>query len=267
MFANHMRAKGTVELVSAEPATEEEDSPTHESPLTVWGRIVKDWGDLRINKTLFVILPLIILIELVLNLSMDIIPPDHDVHVSTYCATCGFNVGDNFSVFAVGATTEYLKSVASCMEDAMLLLIGEAFQAFNTNYVATLLGHILTVYALMASLDGSLTPKSLNLRSILHGTAYALLLIDVAVEFGFLYYIDSKDPTEIDVMNAYDACDDTVVSEIIDVKDMLVEFAIEMAIWRTCVAAVVTIIYIIEVQTVDEDEEDVKEGENEVLVV
>ena len=266
MFGAHPRDK-QIELVDAQPTTEKDVVPL-KSSATTWERIKDDWRNLRINKTLFIVLPLIIIIELALNLSMDIIPPDHDVHIATYCATCGLTVGVSFSTFVPGATSDELRAYAACMEDAMLLLIGEAFQTFNVNYTATLLGHILTVYALIASLDGSLTPKLCNLRSLLHGLAYTLLLVDILAELILLFYIDAHDPDSIDVMQTYTACDATVVKEIIDVKNFLVEYAIAMIVWRTTIAAVVTLIYIIEVEyTGDDADVDDEEQEDQQLII
>ena len=122
-------------------------------------------------------------------------------------AICGFTVGDTFASCVPGATSDQLRAYVACMEDAMLL-IGKAFQTFNVYYIVVLLGHILAVYALITSLDGSVTPNLCNLRSLLHGLAYTLL-VGVLAELILLFYVDAEDPVSIDVTHTYTACDAT----------------------------------------------------------
>ena len=133
------------------------------------------------------------------------------------------------------------------MEDGILGLVGEAFQVFNANYMATLLGHIVTTYALLAALDADMGLDSFSLPNILHAAGYSLLLVDVIIEFAILIEVASHDPKTIDVMRGgnYNACNMDLVVETEEVKELLVAAAFKMIIWRAVVAIIISLIYII----------------------
>ena len=148
------------------------------------------------------------------------------------------------------------------MEDGILGLVGDAFTTFNANYMATLLGHILTTYALLAALDGEMGLETMSPSNVLHAFGYTLLLIDVVIEFLLLMEVASHDPERIDVMRDgnYNSCDDTMVKETEEAKDLLVFAAFEMIIWRAIIAVIISLIYIINVTpSVEEEEENCKD--------
>ena len=107
---------------------------------------------IRTSKTLWLLLPFMVMIEIALNVTMLVVPPDHDVHFARYCAMCGINPGENIQNFFTtnGYSPDEIEAWKSCISDEVLQTSGESFQAFTLNYLATLLGHILTVYALLA---------------------------------------------------------------------------------------------------------------------
>ena len=213
--------KSDVKGKNKEKPSKDENTPT------MWQRWKSDWKAKKINWSLLVIVPLIVLIEVAMNYNMLTIPPgkpfnfipiqfrylsshftfvnlifslvDHPVHISTYCAQCGIDVGTAFH--AISDDENVKKAVGACMEDGILGLVGEAFTVFNGNYMATLLGHILTTYALLMSLDADIMSAEVkSLSNILHGFGYVLLLVDVIVEFIILMEVASHDPNTIDVM-------------------------------------------------------------------
>lgn len=143
------------------------------------------------------------------------------------------------------------------MEDGILGLVGDAFTVFNGNYMATLLGHILTTYALLASLDADMVGNdSMSRANVLHASGYVLLLVDVVVEFALLIEVASHDPNTIDVMQEgnYVACDNTLVVETKEAKKILLFAAWEMIIWRAIVAVIISLIYIVNMSKPEVDD-------------
>jgi len=197
-------------------------------------------------NTLWILIPLVALIEVAITLPLATVHPDHKLHLAYYCTGCNTNVDTLYSALVT--------SEKSCISDAILMDIGESYQGFIQNYLATMLGHVLTVYALINTQDQSLS-ATMGTKEMLHILAYGLLLLDIIFEIWFLEEIEMTDPTGIS-LSSYTACDDTVVSEVENHKTALVEFAYYVLTFRVVVSFFVVFIYVIKADVRFDDESD-----------
>ena len=189
-----------------------------------------------------------------ITLPLGVVHPDHPLHIVSCCTNCGF--AEDAAWSTLGASGE------KCVEDTILTTIGESFQGFVNNYMATLLGHICTVFALLNAQDGNISPK-VGMKEKLHMLGYTIIIIDMIVEVMYLASVRNTDPNRLN-LDEYPLCNATEIKEITSHKKDLLEFAEYVMIIRLSVAALVTIIYIIKAEvTADEhaaekEEEDAK---------
>lgn len=198
---------------------------------------------IRTSRTLWLLLPFMVMVEIALNISMLVVPPDHDVHFARYCAMCGIDPGTNIQDFFTtnSYTSDEIKAWNSCIADEVLTTSGESFQAFTLNYLATLLGHILTIYALLAATDSVLTDVDDIEGTVIQTFGYLVLLADIIVEVVVLGGIELKDTEHFD---RHEVCDHVVVHSIHQHKKDLLAAGFFVMTFRVCVSAVVTLCYI-----------------------
>jgi len=226
-----------VAVAKAEPA-----------PIRLWEDL---YDEITSTVSLWVVVPLILLIEYGITAPLRVIHPDHALHMVTFCAGCGLN-----SLTAWSALNE---SDITCISDSILSEIGESFQGFIQNYLATMLGHVCTVYALLASQDADVR-KIIGVRESLHIFAYVILIADISLEVYFLSFIQLSDPNSLK-LDTYAGCNSSKVLEITNHKIYLQEFADEVLVTRLLVAAVVTILYVMKSKPTDEEKEDNEDKE------
>jgi len=204
-------------------------------------------------NTLWILIPLVGLIEVAITLPLATVHPDHELHLAYYCTGCNTNVDTLYSAL--------VPSEKSCISDAILMDIGESYQGFVQNYLATMIGHILTVYALINTQDQSLS-ATIGTKEILHIFAYSILLLDIIFEIAFLKEIEMTDPSGISLAG-YNSCDGTVVSEVEDHKEQLIRFAYFVLACRVVVSLVVVSIYVVKADVHQFDDDDDDEGEGD----
>jgi hypothetical protein len=139
-------------------------------------------------KTLWILIPLLILIEISITLPLENVHPDHELNIIYFCSGCNLNSGTLISSLN---TADY-----SCIEASILGMIGESFEGFMNNYLSSLLGHILTVYALINTQDSTIH-SNVGTKEMLHIVAYVLLFIDMVLELEFLREIALTDPDNL----------------------------------------------------------------------
>jgi hypothetical protein len=208
------------------------------------------YDDITSTASLWVVVPLVLLIEYGITVPLGVVHPDHELHMVTFCTGCNADSDTAWGALAVSDIT--------CISDAILSVIGESFQGFVQNYLATMLGHICTVYALMAAQDADVR-KTIGKRETLHIFAYAVLIIDMIVEVYLLNVIQLSDPDSLSMDGEYAGCNSDEVIEITDHKTELENFAQTVLIIRMVVAAFVTIIYVIKSTPTDEEKEEVED--------
>jgi hypothetical protein len=204
---------------------QEEDNPKQSSKRVGWSMAIQK--NHPAFTTLWILIPLIVLIEVAMSLGLLIIPPDHPIDMVYFCAGCNIDADVSFASLATS-------SAMACIEDSILLVIGESFQTFQSNYLATMIGHLLTVYALVASHDASLPRASKHWSARLHFVSYILLIADFSVEMSFLSNVSHADPDDLD-LHLYFGCDATPEREIGNLKEDLEVVALHVIIFRTVV--------------------------------
>jgi len=208
-------------------------------------------------NTLWVLVPLVTLIEIAITLPLSTVHPDHPLHMAYYCTGCNTDVDT-----LVSALND---SEISCVSDAILLDIGESFQGFIQNYLATMLGHVLTVYALINTQDQSLSAK-FGTKELLHILAYTLMLFDIIFEIAFLEEIELTDPSAMDI-SGYNSCDDTEVVEVTEHKEELVKFSYFVLSVRVLVAFFVVIIYVVKADVTHDDDDSDDEDDDKAAKI
>jgi hypothetical protein len=203
------------------------------------------------TKTLWILVPLIVLFEICMTLPLGIVSPDHPMHIVTYCAPCGINNGALWSTLT--------KSDERCIQDGILTTLGDSFQGFINNYLATMLGHIFTVYALINAQDASISDK-IGIKEKLHFSAYLIIILDIIFELYLLHTIEMSDPDTLSIKE-YNKCGNMIVKEITSYKENLEIFA-WIVLWiRICIGLTVTIIYVIKSEVVLAEQAEAAEKE------
>lgn len=217
-------------------------SKAEPAPIRLWEDL---YDDITSTISLWVVVPLILLIEYGITAPLRVVHPDHALHMVSFCAGCGVNSLTAWSALNKGDIT--------CISDSILSEVGESFQGFIQNYLATMLGHICTVYALMASQDADVR-KVIGMRESLHIFAYVILIADISLEVYLLNFIQLSDPNSLK-LDTYTGCNSSEVSEITAHKIYLQDFADEVLVIRLIVAAFVTILYVMKSRPTDEEKE------------
>ncbi len=205
--------------------------------------------------TLWILIPLVLLIEVGVTLPLNVVHPDHELHINTICSGCNIDSQTLWSALNVDDVT--------CISDTILMEIGESFQGFVQNYLATMLGHVLTVYALINAQDGDVHHK-IGAKEKMHMLAYGILIIDMIVEIFLLQLIKNTDPNSLK-LDEYTSCNSKTVEEIEVHKKDLIGFA-KIVLWlRLAVAFVVTFIYVVKSNPSSDagEEEDAKDKDKE----
>lgn len=212
------------------------------------------WGKSKVGRamgTLWVIVPLIILIEIAITMPLATVYPDHPMRMAYFCTACSLDGGDLLA--------DISEATESCIIDQILLVFGEMFQGFSINYLATMIGHIMVTYALMAAQDTSVSNLPGGRREILHRLAYFLLIIDMIIEIVFLQNAELADPSSLS-LDGYTECGTEYETEIITLKNYLINVAFWVLIIRTVFGALIALIYCykapVEDFDVDSDSED-----------
>jgi len=132
-----------------------------------------------------------------------------------------------------------------CIEDEVLETIGGSFQGFAANFLGSLVGHVLTVYALLSAQDAALRSDSYVLHNLLQFLGYSTLLVDLLIELGLLYIVEMRDPSHVDIRRDYDHCTSHVEAQVWDLKEELIQVAKSIMLLRLLVSVCVTCIYVI----------------------
>jgi len=101
-----------------------------------------------------------------------------------------------------------------CIEDEVLETIGGSFQGFAANFLGSLVGHVLTVYALLSAQDAALRSDSYMLHNMLQFLGYVTLLVDILIGLGLLYLVEMRDPSHVDIRKDYDHCTSHIETEV-----------------------------------------------------
>jgi hypothetical protein len=212
------------------------------------------WGKSKVGRaagTLWVVVPLIVLVEVAISLPLGTVSPDHPPRMAYYCTCCSLDSGDTLVGIA--------EDLESCIVDNILLMVGEMFQGFTINYLATMIGHIMVTYALMASQDTTVSILPGGRREMLHRAAYILLIIDMIIEIIMLEQAESADPSTL-TLDGYTECGTESETEVEELKTYLVGVAWWVLVIRTIFGGLIAIIYVykapVEDFDVDSDSDD-----------
>ena len=212
------------------------------------------WGRSKVGRavgTLWVVIPLIILIEIAMTLPLATVYPDHPMRMAYFCTACSLNGGDDIKTIS--------DATRSCVVDNILLVIGEMFQGFIINYLATMIGHLMVTYALMASQDSTVSGLAGGRREVLHRVAYFLLMVDMIVEVVFLNRAEVADPESIS-LDGYTECGTEYEAEIVRLKEYLVNVAFWVLIIRTVFGGLIATVYVYKAQVEDFDVDSDSDG-------
>ena len=196
------------------------------------------WGKSKVGRavgTLWVIVPLIILVEIALTLPLATVYPDHPMRMAYFCTACSLDGGDLFA--------DLSDATKSCIVDQILLVIGEMFQGFVINYLATMIGHVTVTYSLIATQDMSISSLAGGRRELLHRFAYFLVIVDMIIEVILLERAEMADPSSVS-LDAYTECGTEYEDEIVSLKEYLVDSAFWVLIIRTVFGALIAVVYV-----------------------
>jgi len=226
----------TLEILKKSPQEEDE---------TYWQRVRREFNATKVSRSLMIIVPLVAVIEVSMSSAMLVIVPDHPMHMATFCARCGMDPHTYFDDFFANKPAGEVLDWMQCIEDEVLDVIGNAFQGFTANFLGSLVGHVLTVYALLSAQDAALRSDSYVLHNLLQFLGYSTLLVDLLIELGLLYSVEMRDPSHVDIRRDYDHCTSDVETQIWDIKEELLQISEIVLILRVVVSICVTSIYVI----------------------
>jgi len=106
-----------------------------------------------------------------------------------------------------------LASEVLCTADAILTAVGDSFYAFINSYLATMLRHICTVYALINAQDANI--YDVGIRKGLHFTAYVIMVIDLCAELLLLHTTELADSDSMKI-DTSSSCGTQLVGDITD---------------------------------------------------
>ncbi|KAJ1412502.1 hypothetical protein B484DRAFT_455312 [Ochromonadaceae sp. CCMP2298] len=114
-----------------------------------------------------------------------------------------------------------------------------------------MIGHLLCVYALVASNDASLPRAYDHWSARLHFLSYMLLILDFSVEMILGMGVSLADPAHLE-LHTYYGCDSAPEKEILKIKQELEEFALFVIVFRTVIGGAIATIYVLKASVVDD---------------
>ena len=135
--------------------------------------------------------------------------------------------------------------VMSCIADGVLGVMGVSYQAFVQQFIATLIGHVLLLYAMIAAHDAMVAFDWHNFYSYSQTLGYSVLCTDVLLEIMIMLEIELPKPREIMESNRYRGCSADFVTQIDDNVDTLEEIGVFMIYFRMASGVLVTMLYIL----------------------
>ncbi len=248
------------------PSLEIETLPSGSDNVVVlpWYNRIYNFSCTLFFSSLLYVVPIIVVIEVAITLPSTNVNPDHPLHMVSFCTNCNLLAGTLMSTLDDNAL--------SCISDGVLSEVGDMLRDYFLNYIGSMVGHILIIYALIQSKDGDFidgTHAKFKYSKKLHKIAYLILFSDIITEIAIIEGLDLVDPTSFIKRlkdGEYDTCDDADITQVSDLKLLLTDVAFTILVFRVCVAICCSLLYVyiplVEVREEGEGKEDeAKESE------
>ncbi len=227
--------------ITKDEVEDEDEDDESESCLPCCNRLNKFTKKL-IHSSMYYVVPIIVVIEVAITLPSTNVNPDHPLHLVSFCANC--------NIIADTVLSTLSDHEVECISDGILSEIGDMMRDYFLNYIGSMVGHILIIYALIQSKDSdfiSNNKETAQKSKRLHQIAYGILFADIVTEIVALESLQVLDPSSFTKSledGTYTSCDDSNIDEVDIIKADLTYVAFVILVFRVCVAIICSVLYV-----------------------